>query len=225
MKPYIYYTLSAFFILLLPACEKDNVKEPTSALTGRIVYQGQPVGLRSSGVQFELWQSGFQLYSKIPLTIAQDGTFSALLFDGDYKLVRTPGAGPWADNTDTINVLLKGTADVDVPVQPYFSIKNAAFEKNGSAVKATFTIEKNTSTKALELARLYIGPNIIVDQNNNSATAQVSAGAITIGQPVTLNVNIPSGLANETFIFARVGVKTTGVAELLYTEPQMIQLK
>jgi hypothetical protein len=225
MKPYILITFSAFFILLLSACEKDNVKEPGSVLSGRIVYQGQPVGLRSSGVQFELWQPGYQLYSKIPLNIAQDGTFSALLFDGDYKLVRTPGAGPWADNTDTINVLLKGTADVDVLVQPYFLIKNAAFEKNGSAVKATFTIEKNTSTKTLELARLYIGPNVIVDQNNNSATAQASAAAITIGQPVTVNVNIPSGIANETFIYARIGVKTTGVAELLYTEPQRIQLK
>jgi hypothetical protein len=225
MKPYILLTFSSFFILLLPACEKDNIKEPGSVLTGRVLYQGQPVGLRSSGVQFELWQSGYQLYSKIPLTIAQDGTFSALLFDGNYKLVRTPGAGPWADNSDTINVLLKGTTDVDVPVQPYFLIKNVAFEKNGSAVKATFAIEKNTSAKTLELARLFIGPNVIVDQNNNSATAQALAGAITIGQPVTISVNIPSGIANETFIFARVGVKTTGVAELLYTEPQMIQLK
>jgi hypothetical protein len=224
MKSHI-YILSAFLIVFLSGCEKDNLKEPESKLIGRVIYQGQPVGVRSSGIQFELWQSGLQLFSKIPLNIAQDGTFSAALFDGDYKLVRTVGAGPWADNTDTVNIKLSGSASVDIPVEPYFLIKNVNFEKNGVAVKATFTIEKNTNSKTLELARLYIGPNLIVDQNNNAANAQAGAAAITLGQPVTLNVTIPASIANDAFIFARVGVKTTGVAELLYTQPQKIQLK
>jgi hypothetical protein len=221
MKHYIY----ALVVLLLLGCEKDNLKEPASTLSGRVVFEGQPVGVRSSGVQFELWQPGYQLFSKIPLNINQDGTFTAVLFDGDYKLVRTPGAGPWADNTDTINIQLKGSAGVDVPVAPYFLIRNAGFEKTGTTVKATFVIEKNTTTRTLELARLYVGPNIILDQNNNSATVQVAASAITIGQPVTLTVNIPSAIASDAFIFARLGVKTSGVAELLYTPPQKIQLK
>jgi hypothetical protein len=219
------YAVAVLVSGLLLACEKDNLKEPASTLSGRIVYEGQPISVRSSGVQFELWQPGYQLFSKIPLNINQDGTFSAVLFDGDYKLVRTPGAGPWADNTDTIDVKLNGSAGVDVPVAPYFLIRNAGFEKSGTTVKATFMIEKNTTTKTLELARLYIGPNIILDQNNNSATAQVAAAAITIGQPVTLTVNIPSAIASDAFIFARVGVKTSGVAELLYTQSQKIQLK
>jgi hypothetical protein len=221
MKQYICILSSLLFL----ACEKDNLNEPGSKLSGRIVYEGQPVGVRSSGVQFELWQPGYQLYSKIPLNIAQDGSFSAVLFDGDYKLVRTPGAGPWANNTDTINIKLSGSANVDVPVAPYFLIKNTVIEKNGTAVKATFTIEKNTTDKTLEMARLYIGPNLIVDQNNNAANVQAAAATITIGQPVTLTVNIPSSIANDAFIFARVGVKTSGVAELLYTQPQKIQLK
>jgi len=212
-------------MILLSACEKDNFNEPTARLTGRIVYQGQPVGVRSQGVQFELWQPGYQLFTKIPLNIAQDGTFSAELFDGNYKLVRAKGAGPWADNPDTINVSLKGSVSVEVPVEPYFIIKNASIEKNGTAVKATFTVETNTSVKTLELAKLYIGPNLIVDQNNNSANVQVMAAAITLGQPVTLNVNIPASIANDTYIFARVGVKTTDVAELIYTQSQKIQLK
>ncbi len=212
-------------MILLSACEKDNFNEPTARLTGRIVYQGQPIGVRSQGVQFELWQPGYQLFTKIPLNIAQDGTFSAELFDGNYKLVRAKGAGPWADNPDTINVSLKGSVSVEVPVEPYFIIKNASIEKNGTAVKATFTVETNTSVKTLELAKLYIGPNLIVDQNNNSANVQVMAAAITLGQPVTLNVNIPASIANDTYIFARVGVKTTDVAELIYTQSQKIQLK
>ena len=216
---------AALLLIAFSSCEKDNFKEPGSILSGRVIYQGQPIGVRSMGVQFELWQSGYQLFTKIPLNIAQDGSFSAELFDGDYKLVRAKGAGPWADNTDTISVSLKGTATVDVPVEPFFVIKNASFEKTGTTVKSTFTIEKNTTTKTLELARLYIGPNLIVDQNNNSANVQAAASAITLGQPVTLNVTIPANLANEAYIFARMGVKTNGVAELLYTQSQKLQLK
>lgn len=213
-------------LLLFSACKKDNLKEPGAKITGRIIYQGQPVGVRSSGVQFEIWQSGYQLFSKIPLNIAQDGTFSAALFNGDYKIVRSPGAGPWADNTDTINVKLNGTANVDVPIEPFFIIKNATFEKNGATgIKATFTVEKNTTTKTLELARIYIGPNLILDQNNNSANAQLTAASMTIGQPVTINVTIPASIVNEDYIFVRAAVKTSGVAELLYTQSQKFQLK
>lgn len=211
--------------LLFAGCEKDNLKEPDAKLSGRIVFGGQPLGVRSSGIQFEIWQPGYQLFSKIPLNIAQDGTFSAALFNGDYKIVRSVGAGPWADNTDTINVKVNGTTSVDVPVEPYFTISNVSFVKNGTAISATFTVIKNTTNKTLELARLYIGPNYILDQNNNTANGQIAASAITVGQPVTLNVTIPASIANDAFVFARVGVKTVGVAELLYTESQKINLK
>ena len=211
---------------LLSGCAKDNFKAPQSELTGRVIYQGQPVGVRSAGVQFELWQHGFQLFTKIPLNIKQDGTFSATLFDGDYKLVRAKGAGPWLDNPDSIDVKVSGTAAIDVPVEPYFIIKNESFEKTATTVKGTFTIQNINASRTIELARIYIGPNLIVDQNNSAATAQLSAAALTnLSQPLTLTVNIPASITNDAFIFARIGVKTTGVAELLYTIPQKIQLK
>ena len=211
--------------LLFAGCEKDNLKEPNAKLTGRIVFQGQPVGVRSSGVQFEIWQPGYQLYSKIPLNISQDGSFSAAVFKGEYRIVRTVGAGPWADNTDTIQVNVGSAATVEIPVEPYFFISNVSLVKNGTGVTATFTVTKNTTTKSLELARLYLGPNYILDQNNNTANVQLAASAITTGQPVTMNITIPAAIANDAFIFARIGVKTAGVAELLYSDSQKIQLK
>jgi len=219
------YGLIASVILLASACKKDNLEAPKSTLTGRVIYQGTPMGVRSTGVQFEIWQSGYQLFTKIPLNIKQDGTFSAVLYDGDYKLVRTKGAGPWTDMPDTINVKLNGTATVDIPVEPFFNIKNVLFEKIGTTVKATFTIDKIVAAKTLELAKLYIGPNLILDQNNNSANVQLLAAAITPGTPVSITVTIPASIANDNFIFARVGVKTTGVAELLYTQSQKVLLK
>lgn len=212
-------------LLITASCKKDNLEPPTSTLTGSVTYQKQPVGVRSTGIQFEIWQSGYQLFTKIPLNIKQDGTFSALLYDGDYKIVRARGAGPWTDNSDTINVKVNGAATVDIPIEPFFTISNASFQKVGNTIKGTFTIEKNTTTKTLEVARLYVGPNLILDQNNNAASAQVLPAAITIGTPLTVSVDIPAALVNDGYVFARAGVKTTGTAELLYTMSQKVMLK
>src|SRR5688572_7366607 len=99
-------------VVFSAACKKDNYDAPKSWITGKVVYQNQPVGVRSNGVQLELWQPGFQTFSKIPVYISQDGTFSANVFDGDYKLTRLKGNGPWADNTDTIAVSVRGSAVV-----------------------------------------------------------------------------------------------------------------
>ena len=163
MKRKIYF-FCAFLIVLLSACEKDNLEEPASILSGNVTFQGQPIGVRSDRVQFEIWQRGYAFFTKIPLNIAQDGSFKATLHDGDYKLVRLPNSGPWANNTDTINVSLNGSASVDIPVEPYFVIKNASFTKSGTNVTATFTIEKNgTHTRTLEATKLFLGRYLILD--------------------------------------------------------------
>lgn len=150
-------------MLLFSSCEKDNYDAPASTLTGRVVYQDQPLGVRSDGVQLELWQSGYSLFTKIPVYVAQDGTFSASLFDGNYKLTRLRGNGPWADNTDTINIQVKGGTTVDVPVDPYFVIRNDNVQRSGNAINATFNIQRVNTTKDLEYVRLYVGQTMITD--------------------------------------------------------------
>jgi hypothetical protein len=219
------YSFLILGITLITACAKDNFEPPKSKLTGRLVYNGEPIGVRSGGVAFELWEHGHQLFSSIPLNIAQDGSFSAMLFDGDYKLVRAKGSGPWIDVSDSIDVSLNGSATLDVPVQPYYIVKDISFVKDGSDVKATFTIQTVNNSKALELVRLYIGPNLILDQTNNTARKEAARSAINIAQPVTLSVTIPASLASENYIFARVGIKTSGIAELLYSPSLKVQLK
>src|SRR5660397_127396 len=104
MKRYIILLLIVAFGLSYSGCTQDNFDPPTSMLTGTIVYNSTPVGVRSNGTQLELWQYGFKLRSKISVYIAQDGTYSARLFDGNYKLVRLAGA-PWANiPLDSIDV-------------------------------------------------------------------------------------------------------------------------
>src|SRR5690606_5947206 len=83
--------------LLLTGCgitALDNYDPPTSEITGRVLYNGEPVGVRSGGVQLELWQPSYELNQKIPVRIAQDGTFSAAVFNGSYEINLLPGNGP-----------------------------------------------------------------------------------------------------------------------------------
>lgn len=205
-------------------CKKDNYEKPGSILSGRVVYNKEAVGVRSDGVQLELWQHGFQLFTKIPVYIAQDGTFSASLFDGNYKLVLLPGNGPWVNNTDSIDITVNGGTTVEVPVQPYFIIKNARATKTGTTVNATFTIERINASHALESATLYLGKTNIVDAVNNLKAQVVGADALgNITGPVTISTGIPPALTGETFFFARIGVKTAGVGEQIYTQPIKIE--
>ncbi len=218
------YALAAL-ILLLAACAKDNYKMPNAVLTGRVVYQGQPVGVRSNGVQLEFWQHGYQVFSKIPVYVAQDGTFSASLFDGNYKLVQLKANGPWVDKADSVDVTVKGSTTVDMPVTPYFTISGETFTKSGTTVTASGKITK-ISTNTIERVSLYIGTTTIVDATNNGAVSnQTGAALADLSQPINFSVALPAALAGRDYVYARIGVKTLGTGEMLYTQLQKIVLK
>jgi hypothetical protein len=216
-------TLLAGLGLLAASCEKDNITPPTSQLTGRITYQDQTLNVRGSGnVQLELWQRGEYFRNKIQVFVAQDGTYSAELFDGDYKLTRLRDNGPWANNTDSISVTVKGNTIVDVPVTPYFTIGTATIAKSGSNVTASFPVTK-IGTRDIEAATLFLSYRQFVDVSNQFTTASKYTSDLTdLSQPVSLSAAIPSGAKGP--IYARVGVKTQGVSELIYSPVQQITL-
>jgi hypothetical protein len=220
-----------YFVLLLLAvgsvgCTKDNYEPPKSQLTGKLVYNGQAVGVRSNGVQLELWQHGYAFFTKIPVYVAQDGSYSALLFDGKYKLTLQNGVGPWVNSTDSIDVQVNGNTVVDVPVTPYSVVKSATYQRNGTTITATTSLQTVTTTNPLESVKLFLFRTALVDAVSQDAAASVDAAQITdINQPLSLNVTVPASLANASAVYVRVGVKTVGVAELAYSPVEKIQLK
>lgn len=233
---FILYICIAFFIASISACEKDNLKGPTSILTGHVTFQGQPVGVRqvggtppaTIGVIYDIFQPGYAFFTPIPLHINNDGSFKATLFDGEYKIARrNTASGPWFEKNDTISVSVRGSASIDIPVEPYFIIKDASFSKSGTSISATFTVEKNgTHSNTLERAALFIGRYSLLDAGAGSAVAQpTTPPSVTLGQPVTLTWVIPASIAGDDYIFARVGIKTIGITEYLYTQTTKIQLK
>lgn len=217
--------IAAFACLLFTSCEYDNYDEPGSTLTGRVVYNGEPVGVRSNGTQLELWEDGHKLYSKIPVHIAQDGTYSAKLFNGSYKLVRLAGA-PWeAQPGDTIRIDVKGKTERDVPVTPYFAIRNASFQKGSGTVTAKFTIDKVVASSNVVSVNLYLGKNLLTDQNRNEKVEELNLDDLVLSSETTITAEIPASLLNNDFIFARVGVRSSNSGEYFYTQVEKIALK
>lgn len=224
IKAYIY---SLLLVVLAggSGCEKDNYEEPESLLTGRVVFEGQPIGVRSNGVQLELWQHGYAFFSKIRVFVAPDGTFSARLFDGDYKLTRQNG-GPWLNSPDSIDVQVRGNTVIDVPVTPYTFVKSATYQRNGTTITATANLQTVCTANPLESVRLYVFRTAMIDDVNQSARTITEASAIpNVNQPVVMNVTVPDALANLEAVYVRVGVKTAGVNELAYSAPERIALR
>lgn len=208
--------ITSLLLILAAGCKKDNFEKPKSTLTGRVVYDKNALGVRSNGVQLELWQHGYALFTKIPVYVSQDGAFSAVLFDGDYKLVLRQGNGPWLDDADSIDVKVKGSTSVDVTVRPYFTISNVSFTKSGTQLTATVTVQQINNNLPLESVNLYIGNTNIVDQVNSIRVVSVTPD---ISGAVTLQMTLPADAA----YFARVGVKTAGVAEQVYSEVKEVK--
>lgn len=217
-----------FFTLLccliaISSCRYDNYDEPQSMLTGRAVYNGEAVSVRSGGAEFALFQDGYALHNAIPVYIAQDGTYSATLFDGEYKLVRM-GNAPWErPSNDTILITVHGNTVQDIPVTPYFFIENASFAKNGSKVTAKFTVKKVVANATLEDVRLYLGETLLTDNNINAANLSLGT-SINFDQEITAEIEVPESLANEAYLYARVGVKSGQSSEYCYTQSTKVEL-
>jgi hypothetical protein len=232
MRALLYSLVAGAF--LLAGCTKDNVDPPKSTLTGRVVFEDQAVGVRNNSTtnagntstMLELWQRGYQLFTKIPVYVAQDGTFSAVLFDGDYKLVRTRGNGPWVDNTDTIEVKVRGATNVNVPIQPYYVVRNETFQKDGNTVKATCQASRITATAAgravtLDRVVLFIGSTQFVDNNNTVGRNELTGAAVAdLSKPLSFSLAVPASI--KGFCYVRIGIKATNSAEYLYTPVQKI---
>jgi hypothetical protein len=225
MKKITSYTL-LLLIILINGCEFDNYDPPTSTIKGNVTHNGSNVNVRSGGTELELWQYGYALRQKIQVYIAQDGTFSARVFDGNYKLVRLNG-GPWQNQSDSISVTVKGSAAVEVPVVPYFTISNAnfAYNKTTGVLSATCNVAK-VGTLNIDNLTLYAGVTSIVDPTNSSQNNVLNAAALSdLTTTKAMSITLNESNKARSYMYARIGVKAAGIGERLYTPVQKISLQ
>ena len=226
MKIKFQYIWLPALVISLAACKKDNYSAPSSTLNGKIQYQGEAIQVEYNKVSFELYQYGFGRVGAIGSSFAQDGTYSALLFDGDYKLIIPNGQGPFkwpqtsAGKPDSVAISLKGNKTMDLDVIPYYMIRSPKFAASSGKVTASFKIDKivtDATAKDIEVITLYINKTQFVSGDFNNARASIAGSAIVDPNNINLEVNIPAMVPEQNYIFARIGLKIAGVEDRIFS--------
>lgn len=222
--------------LLAASCKKDNYDPPKARLHGQLTYQGQPIHLEYNQVPFQLYQFGFGKVGPVSnTTFTQEGSYSVLLFEGEYKLTVPNGQGPFIwkklpnGAPDSVTVQMRGDQQLNLEVTPFYMIRNVNMSAANNKVTATFGLEKivaGADGKNIERVNLYINKTAFVSSGGDYsiASSQKNSGAITDPASVSMEVNIPALVPAQAYIFARVGLKLQGVEDMIFTPVTKINL-
>ncbi|MFA5330562.1 MAG: DUF3823 domain-containing protein [Prolixibacteraceae bacterium] len=229
----------------LASCGKDNFDEPGSKLEGKLVYNGEAINVSYNDVTMQLWEPGWQTKGEITVSVNQDGTFGAMLFNSTYKLIIPSNQGPFRSKTntetgsDTILVKLDGSKVMDIEVEPYYMIRTPQFTASGVNVTGTFKVEQiisGTNAKDIERVNLYVNKTQFVDfrsnvnktynQEEGEVDPSVLDGALVIvGSTITLNAVInPIITPTQNYVFARIGLKISGVEDMIFSPVVKVNL-
>lgn len=210
----------------LASCAKDNFDEPGSKFEGRLVYNGEAINVSYNDVTFQLWEPGWQKKGEINVAVDQDGSFSAMLFNANYKLIIPANQGPFKSKTntetgsDTILVNLAGNKVMDIEVEPYYMIRNANFSAAGRVVTGTFKVDQiitGANAKNIERVNIYVNKTMFVDFRSTIASGQQSGGAITDLNSISLKATVPAITPAQDYVFARIGLKVSGVEDMIFS--------
>lgn len=225
----LYYIFLLGIILSMGSCEIDNYEEPDAQFTGAITYQGDTIRVAQNDVRFQLWQSGFGNEGPIDVHVSQDGSFSALLFKGDYRLKFINGQGPFraieqgAQQEDTIYLNLDGNTNMELEVTPFYIIENSQISVSGNTVNASIELQQvitDEDAKEIEHVTLYLNTTRFVSANGDMHVARGDADLTDLDN-LSMTVDVPEGVTQD-YIFARVGVKIAGVEDMIFSPLQKL---
>lgn len=229
--------LMIFFIGITSCSKKlDNWSYPTSTISGQFLYDSQPLQIMGTASDVDgtnmlqlnqtgpgNWDPGY-----IKMFAEQDASYTIKTFDGDYYLVITPGKGPWLPNKDTLRFTLKGEKKgMNFNVTPYFWMSDFTSTYKDSVFTANFNLQKIVPAAVLDNVVIDLGVTTIVDKT--SKVYEISFNTLTTGANTisldlrTLTAAQKTSLAKTGFLYARVGVKATAAADLLYSKTVQLQ--
>ncbi|WP_374164847.1 DUF3823 domain-containing protein [Arcticibacter sp. MXS-1] len=232
MKTILHYFIITIAVVLVASCAKDNYDAPSSSFSGRVTYKGEPLNIEDGSVRFQLWEKGWGKLSAIDVPIKQDGSFSAVLFDGNYKMTVPSGDGPFKTVSngalkDTIEVSMRGSQTMDVEVLPYYMVRNARFSQAAGKVTGTCTVEKiitNGDARDVERVTLYINKSNFVSNGTQIANANLEISPSTDWNNVSISVAVPDLVPRQDYVFARIGVKIAGIEDMIFSPITKVQL-
>ena len=202
---------------LMQGCGLDNYDEPEAQFSGRVTYQGEPLQLRHGSTKFDLEQDSYELGDKIEVAIAQEGTFAARIFPGEYRFVPRPGNGPWTDDCQPVEFTIKGGKQLDFEVVPYYLLRNSNITLSGNTLNGVCSVKSIAGGKAIEAMTLFVGKTRFVDDRGGRSvvTSNFEQPAEGVNN---ISVNIKEIVDKYPVLYARIGLKIHGVDERIYTE-------
>lgn len=230
-------------IILTASCGKDNYEAPKSKIYGQVLYKDASgnehelyVRGTAEAVKMRLYQYGWELTDGIDAFLDQEGKFESVLFDGEYHLVPNKDNGPWKtiysspEKKDTVDIVLKGQTEVKVYVTPYFLIQNAQIALNNYTVNAVFDVEQIVSDAIIDRTDVFLSTTRFVDEGTNFVRVQLEDKtpghknfSFTI-EDEAQKKNLDLAKARVGKIFARIGVKTAGADQFIYSKVTEITL-
>ena len=163
-----------------------------------------------------MYKRQYEKNDPISVFVGQDGTFSALLFDGEYRLTTRDGNGPWVNNHESVTVNLKGHTEVNLEVTPYFMISNEQLSVTGSAMNASFMINRIVPDAKISRVMLLLSKTQFADDVNNlyrQDFSDVVPGSVNLSADISGNTEIVKAKA----LYARVGVLANGADQAIYS--------
>jgi hypothetical protein len=241
---------------LLQSCKKDNeVSYPPSRIYGAFTYNGQPVRMLATSNDLNstnnnqnplvLTQTGPGTFSggNIKVFGKNDGTYTINTFDGDYILKAATGKNPFTD-PDPVSFTLKGEANINFAVTPYFWVSNYQTSFVDSVFTAAFKLDKIVSTANLDNIIVYFNTTSLADISGKiyerrayPTTQTAVTSTININGNCTIKVDLKALPAADKKIFietikgttgllwANVAVKAKEAIDGLYQQPVQLTTK
>ena len=226
MNKYKYGILLFGLVLAFAGCKKDSETPPGLLLDGHLTYKGKPLGFKAAEVVLDLYQPGYALLTALPCRVDQDGAYAAQLFAGNYKMAFRRNVAPFNDITDSIAINVTGNQSQNFEVVPFFFVNEPVYTVKGDSLFATVSIEKITTTRALEKVGLYISSSHYCDAiYATGGKGEIAATDIPNLNTVTIKAKLTPAIVQQKYFFARVGAKTTGLNAQNYSQVQQVDIK
>lgn len=218
--------LAALLLLFAASCGIDNYDKPESRFSGRVTYNGQPIGVGGIDRQnfLQLWQDGYELYTAINCYVTRDGSYSATLFDGTYKLVMNNNRGPWVNRPDTVVVVVSGNTVKDYEVTPYYTLSNIAYSVSGNTVSATVTVTEITAGRNIETLALMVNKTAFVDNQSSGHLGDEGWTRQSDVAPGSRSLSLDLSTQPAGNLYARVGIKISGIDQWQF-DPQVYKVR
>jgi hypothetical protein len=195
----LFIMLLAAASLIVQSCGKDNLKYPSSTLSGHFTYNGQPfnrliysnpdfyfgagTGHNLAFRQVAGAQERYGVSSEVNVYALHDGSFTSKFFDGDYVYRTLSLKNPFEDFTN-LPITIKGDTKLDIEVVPYWWMTNLTTTFTANVFTANLNLAKvSTATaRTLQYVAIYLSP-----------TNRPDAASATQGVAKTFNAGTNAG--------------------------------